>query len=120
MSCLLSFCLAFFSSTILYSPTHRTSIISEFYNHVLRLLLHREASSIVADAFELYASAAERERLVMDFYGKEVQLFEAKAIPGTTPAALDAKRGLAKVMEHADVERKKRILLALKDNLINM
>ena len=41
----------------------------------MRLLLHREASSVLADAFELYANAYERSILLKDFYGKEAALF---------------------------------------------
>ena len=35
----------------------RVSILPEFQTHVLRLLLHRKAKSILADAFEPYANA---------------------------------------------------------------
>ena len=37
-------------------------------------MLHREASSVLADAFELYANAYERSLLLKDFYGKEATL----------------------------------------------
>ena len=56
-------------------PAHRASILSEFRSHVVRLLLHREASSVIADAFELYSNAYERSILLRDFYGKETLLF---------------------------------------------
>ena len=45
----------------------------------MRLLLHREASSVLADAFELYANAYERSILLKDLYGKEAQLFTVQA-----------------------------------------
>ena len=40
-----------------------------------RLLLHREASSVIADTFEMYANAYERALLLHNLYGKEVALF---------------------------------------------
>ena len=44
------------------------------------MLLHREASPILADAYDLHASAAERNLLLRDFYGKEVALFDSASI----------------------------------------
>jgi pumilio homology domain family member 6 len=83
----------------------------------MRLLLHREASPVVADAYELYSNAAQRDLLLRDFYGKEVALFDT---PNTASTDGDKKRGLQMVLDGADTERKKRILGALKDNLINV
>ena len=99
-------------------PSHRTSILLEFQTHVLRLLLHREATSVLADAFELYANAYERTILLRDFYGKEVSLFSF-----TTGSAEDkerAKKGLSGILEGVDNERRRRTLNALKDNLVTM
>lgn len=84
----------------------------------MRLLLHREASPVVADAYELYSNATERDLLLRDFYGKEVALFDTR---NTTSTDGDTKkRGLQAVLDGADLEQKKRILMALKDNLINV
>jgi pumilio family protein 6 len=103
--------LSFANSSLHSSPTHRTSILSEFRTHVLRLLLHREASQIISDAFELYSNASDRSILLRDFYGKEVALFGDS----------DGKSGgLEEVLKGADEERRKRVLGALKENLINM
>ena len=42
---------------------HRLLIIIEFRLHVIRLLLRREVSQIIADIYELYANATERSIL---------------------------------------------------------
>jgi pumilio family protein 6 len=101
-----------------FSSNLRSSILAEFYGHVLRLLLHREASPIIADAYELYANASERDHLLSDLFGKEVTLFQ-------TPSTSDnkgkhASRGLKAVLEGVDFERRKRTLIALKDNLMSV
>ncbi|EJD08526.1 ARM repeat-containing protein [Fomitiporia mediterranea MF3/22] len=101
-------------------PSHRTSILLEFRGHVVRLLLHREASSVLADAFELYSNAFERSLLVHDFYGKEVALFSPAISKGAAADEKDKavlKKGLAGALEGADTERRKRILAAVKENL---
>lgn len=94
-------------------PTHRASILLEFQSHVLRLLLHREATSVLADAFELYANAYERSILLRDFYGKETLLFAQ----GGDVDKEKARRGLVAILEEADEAQKKRILSATKENL---
>ena len=35
-------------------PAHRTAILQEFRGQVARLLLHRDASRVLADAYELH------------------------------------------------------------------
>ncbi|KZS89078.1 ARM repeat-containing protein, partial [Sistotremastrum niveocremeum HHB9708] len=92
-----------------YSPSNRSSILSEFHGHVLRLLLHREASSTVADCYELYANAADRTALVWDLYGKEVALF-----------ATQTKKSLKDLLAEVDEARRKRVLEAVKDNILNI
>ncbi|KAG5635330.1 hypothetical protein H0H81_011704 [Sphagnurus paluster] len=99
-------------------PAHRVSILTEFQTHVLRLLLHREASSVLADAFELYANAYERTILLRDFYGKETMLFSVTN--GSDEEKERAKKGLRGVLEGADAERRRRVLSALKDNLVTI
>ncbi|KAF8067011.1 armadillo-type protein [Lyophyllum atratum] len=99
-------------------PTHRPSILLEFQTHVLRLLLHREASSVLADTFELYANAYERTILLRDFYGKETMLFSVTG--GSEEDKQRAKKGLRGVLEGADVERRRRVLTALKENLVTI
>ena len=81
----------------------------------MRLLLHREASSVLADAFELYANAYERALLLKDFYGKEAQLFTVTL--GSDEERERSKKGLRGVLEGADKERRRRILNAVKENL---
>ena len=92
-------------------PSHRRAILSEFQSHVLRLLLHREASVVLADAFELYANAYERSLLLRDFYGKEVALFGAGE---------GDKKGLSGVLEGLEGERRKRVMNSVRENLITM
>lgn len=96
-------------------PSHRTSILQEFQGSVMRLLLHREASSVLADAFELYANAYERSILLKDFYGKEAQLFTVTL--GSDEERERSKKGLRGVLEGADKERRRRVLNAVKENL---
>lgn len=96
---------------IRYCPTHRDAILAEFHGHILRLLLHKEATRVLADAYELYTNATQRAVLLRDFYGKEVVLFEPKA---------DGPSGLKNVLEGAEREKRKRILGALKENLALM
>ncbi|KAL0577745.1 Pumilio y domain member 6 [Marasmius crinis-equi] len=83
--------------------------------HVLKLLLHREASSVLADAFELYANAYERSILLREFYGKETALFTSTNM--TEAEKEKAKRGLSGVLEGADKDRRRRTLAALKEAL---
>jgi pumilio family protein 6 len=106
------------SKLIRLCPAHRSSILTEFQSHVLRLLLHREASSVLADAFELYANAYERALLLRDFYGKEATLFTVTA--GSEADRERVKKGLRGILEGADPERRKRIMNAVKDNLMSM
>ena len=82
------------------------------------MLLHKTASSVLADAFELYANAYERTILLREFYGKEASLFSITQ--GSEQDKERAKKGLIGVLEGADTERRRRILGSLKDNLITM
>ncbi|THH10377.1 hypothetical protein EW146_g8387 [Bondarzewia mesenterica] len=101
-------------------PAHRVSILLEFQSNVIRLLLHREASRAIADTFELYANAYERAILLRDFYGKETALF-AKSTGRESEAEKEKlRKGLRGVLEGVDVERRKRVLGELKENLVNI
>lgn len=103
---------------IRFCPAHRVSILLEFQSHVLKLLLHREASSVLADTFELYANAYERSILLRDFYGREVALFSSNQ--GTAQDIETAKKGLRGLLDGVEGDRRKRLLTALKENLITM
>lgn len=92
-----------------YCPKHRSSILSEFHGHVLRLLLHREAGRVISDSFELYTNAAEKALLLREFYGKEVVLF--------VPQQEGTKTGLRAILENLDADRQTRILAATKENI---
>ncbi|KIY70047.1 ARM repeat-containing protein [Cylindrobasidium torrendii FP15055 ss-10] len=106
------------SKLIKQCPAHRASILLEFQNSVLRLLLHREATGVMADAFELYANAYERSILLRDFYGKEANLFSLTS--GSDEDKERAKKGLVGVLEGADTERRRRILDATREGIINI
>lgn len=84
----------------------------------MRLLLHREASSVLADAFELYANAYERSILLKDFYGKEASLFSVTV--GSDEEKERSKKGLKGILEGTDKERRKRVMNAVKENLTTM
>lgn len=99
-------------------PTHRLSILTEFQSSVIRLLLHREASGVIADSFELHANAYERAVLLRDFYGRETALFSVTT--GSEQDKERARKGLKGVLEGVDLERRKRVLAALKENLVTM
>ncbi|TFY80642.1 hypothetical protein EWM64_g3375 [Hericium alpestre] len=99
-------------------PSHRLSILLEFRTHVMRLLLHREASRAIADTYELYANAYERAVLLQDLYGKETTLFSVTA--GSDVDKERTRKGLKGILEGVDAERRKRVLGALKENLVTI
>ncbi|KAI0646045.1 ARM repeat-containing protein [Trametes meyenii] len=99
-------------------PAHRANILREFQGYVLRMLLHREASGVLADAFELYANAYERSLLLRDFYGKEANLFTVTA--GSDEEKDRSKKGLRGLLEGLEADRRKRVLAALNDNLVTI
>jgi len=82
------------------------------------MLLHKEASSVLADAFELYINAYERTILLRELYGKEASLFTVTR--GSEEDKERAKKGLTGVLEGADTERRRRILGSMKHNLLAM
>jgi pumilio family protein 6 len=85
----------------------------------LRLLLHREASGVIAESFELHANSYERSLLVRDFYGKEAALFSSSTI-GSEADKEKAKKGLKGVLEDASPDQRARILNATKENIMTM
>ncbi|KAI0368550.1 ARM repeat-containing protein [Pilatotrama ljubarskyi] len=103
---------------IRFCPAYRAQILREFQGHVLRMLLHREASSVLADAFELYTNAYERSLLLRDFYGKEASLFTVTA--GSDEEKERSKKGLRGLMEGLEGDRRKRVLASLKENLVTI
>ncbi|KAI0683160.1 ARM repeat-containing protein [Cytidiella melzeri] len=103
------------SKLIRFCPTHRTSILQEFQGSILRLVLHREASSVLADAFELWGNAYERSLLLQDFYGKEATLLTMTQ--GSEQEKENSKKGLKGLLEGVEPERRKRVLSAVQGNL---
>lgn len=73
---------------------------------------------MLADAFELYANAYERSIILRDFYGKEIALFSTNT--GTEAEKEKARRGLRGVLECLEGDRRRRVLTAVKENLITM
>ncbi|KAK7689468.1 hypothetical protein QCA50_007260 [Cerrena zonata] len=106
------------SKLIRLCPTHRTSILKEFQGSIRRLLLHREASGVLADSFELYANAYERSMLLRDFYGKEASLFTVTA--GSDEEKEQSKKGLKGILEGVDKERRNRVLRAVSESMVSI
>jgi len=99
-------------------PSQQPSILLEFQSSVVRLLLHREASSVLADAFELHANAYERTILLREFYRKEATLF---SITSGSDADKDrAKRGLKGLLKNVDPDWKRWIMADIKLNYVMM
>lgn len=84
----------------------------------MRLLLHREATTVISEAFEIHANAYERSILVRDFYGKETALF-ASSVKNEDDKER-ARRGLKEVLEGVSEERRKRVMNATKENIVTM
>lgn len=101
-----------------FCPSQRLSMIMEFRSHVVRLLLHREASQIIADIFEIHANATERTVLLRDFFGREAALLP---LPHKGEESTKVGRSsLSVVLQNASAEQRRRILASLSENLILM
>lgn len=57
------------------SPRSRERILPSLIPEVPRLLHHAYASSVLADAYELHCTGAERMQLLRAFWGREATLF---------------------------------------------
>ena len=95
--------------------SHCLPMIMEFRSHVIRLLLHREASQIIADIYELHANATERSILLRDFYGREAALLPLPQ--KDDDATKDVRGGLPVILQSANEGQRRRILTSLKENL---
>jgi pumilio family protein 6 len=103
------------------SSERRRRIFQEFEGSVVGMVKHREAGKVLADAFEVYAGEWERAVLVKGFFGKEVMLFGGVGFKdGSEEEKAKAKRGLKGILEGMDVEKRKRILASMKENLMTM
>ncbi len=98
-----------------FCPSQRVSMIMEFRSHVVRLLLHREASQIIADIYDLHTNATERAILLRDFYGREAALHPPPQ--RGEDATKDGRSGLSVVLQSASAEQRRRILASLSENL---
>ena len=79
------------------------------------MLLHREASQVIADIYDLYANASERAILLRDFYGREAALLPLP-VKGED-ATKDGRGPLPAILRGATEEQRKLILASLKENL---
>jgi len=90
------------------------------------LVRHKEAGKVLADAFEIYAGECEKAVMVREFFGKEVMVllggrFASGSITATEEEREKAKMGLRGILlDIPDLERRKKILVSTKDNLITM
>ncbi|KAH9171410.1 ARM repeat-containing protein [Lactarius sanguifluus] len=98
-----------------HCPSHRLSMIMEFRSHVPRLLLHREASQVIAEIYELHTNSAERAILLRDFYGREAALLPLTM--SSEDSTKDVRGGLPVVLQGASEDQRRRILASLKENL---
>ncbi|KAI9457592.1 ARM repeat-containing protein [Lactarius psammicola] len=98
-----------------HCPSYRLPMIMEFRSHVPRLLLHREASQVIADIYELHTNSAERAILLRDFYGREAALLPLNLSSEDTTK--DVRGGLPVVLRGASEDQRRRILASLKENL---
>jgi pumilio family protein 6 len=90
-------------------------MIMEFRSHVPRLLLHREASQVIADIYELHSNSAGRAILLRDFYGREAALLPLTLSSEDTTK--DVRGGLPVVLQGASEDQRRRILTSLRENL---
>jgi pumilio family protein 6 len=90
-------------------------MIMEFRSHVPRLLLHREASQVIADIYELHSNSAGRAILLRDFYGREAALLPLTLSSEDTTK--DVRGGLPVVLQGASEDQRRRILASLRENL---
>ncbi|KAH9960681.1 ARM repeat-containing protein [Russula dissimulans] len=96
-------------------PSHRLSMIMELRSHVVRLLLHREASQTISDIYDLHTNATERAIILRDFFGREAALLP---LPGKGEnVTKDGRGALPIVLQGASEEQRKRILTSTKENL---
>jgi pumilio family protein 6 len=77
--------------------------------------LHREASQIVADIYDLHANATERAILLRDFYGREAALLPLPS--KSEDSTRQGRSGLSATLQGETEEQRRRILSSLKENL---
>lgn len=127
------------------SPRSRERILPSLIPEVPRLLHHAYASSVLADAYELHCTGAERMQLLRAFWGREATLFgdgmgsgkkkkgnsDVEAIIAARKkdtenvdmqgAAVGQDGGLKAVLiASEDVERRKRTLTSVREILLGM
>ncbi|KAF9914975.1 pumilio domain member 6 [Lobosporangium transversale] len=132
-----------------YCQKYREAIIKEFYGKVRQLIKHKEASSIIEDAYSIYANSAQRAALIQEFYGPEYRLFKTgdkktlSEILEQNPAKKDTimkhlmetltgclekgtiglsivHRGLLEYFEHADAKGIQEMLDLMKEQAVEM
>ncbi|KAF9170161.1 pumilio domain member 6 [Mortierella sp. AD011] len=132
-----------------YCQKYREAIIKEFYGKVRQLIKHKEASSIIEDAYSVYANSAQRAALIQEFYGPEFRLFKVedkktlteileqnpakkanimKHLMETLTGCLEkgtigfsiVHRGLLEYFEHADAKGIQEMLDVMKEQAVEM
>ncbi|KAG0008076.1 pumilio domain member 6 [Entomortierella chlamydospora] len=132
-----------------YCQKYREAIIKEFYGKVRQLIKHKEASSIIEDAYSIYANSAQRAALIQEFYGPEFRLFKVedkktlteileqnpakkenimKHLMETLTGCLEkgtigfsiVHRGLLEYFEHADAKGIQEMLDVMKEQAVEM
>ncbi|KAI9293435.1 ARM repeat-containing protein [Neoconidiobolus thromboides FSU 785] len=79
-----------------YCKEQRGSIISEFYGNVQRLITQKDGSSVIEEAYAIYANPEQKTNLLQEFFGPEFVVFKNNASQYTTLESLlksnEAKR----------------------------
>ncbi|KAG0317763.1 pumilio domain member 6 [Dissophora globulifera] len=88
-----------------YCQKYRDGIMKEFHGSVRQLIKHKEASSVVEDAFSSYANATQKAALIQEFYGPEYRLFKS-----------ENKKSLKEILEQ-DPSKKDKILKYLMETV---
>ncbi|KAF9582588.1 pumilio domain member 6 [Lunasporangiospora selenospora] len=132
-----------------FCPKYRDTLIKEFYGRVRQLIRHKEAASVIEDAYSNYANAGQRNGLIQEFYGPEFRIFKnddkktLTEILETHPAKKDSimkhlmetltaclekgtvgysivHRGLLEYFEHADAKGIQEMLEVMKEQAVEM
>jgi len=89
------------------SKDQRTVLIEKFYGHVRKLIKHKIAAPIIAVAYVDFASSAQRQALLQEFYGPDFALFKKSG----------SQKSLAELLE-SHPQKKDSIIRHLKDALV--
>ncbi|RKP16216.1 ARM repeat-containing protein, partial [Rozella allomycis CSF55] len=54
-----------------YCPSMRNDIINEFRGQIVKLIKHKDASSVIDEIFQVYANASQKLTLIEEFFGSQ-------------------------------------------------